>query len=79
MLDETKTDNPIKAIIETAQPPSPSATKPQPPHPTRRDGLNIAKPTKSTGKHGQPDSEPSKEDDDPWGEPILFDQVLLTP
>ena len=79
MLDETETTNPIKAIIETAQPPSPTATKPLPAQATRRDGLNNAKLSKPTGKNRQPESEPSQEDDDPWGEPILFDQLFLTP
>ncbi len=53
--------------------------KPQQPHPSERDGLNNAKPSKPTGKNRQPESDPSQEDDDPWGEPILFDQVFFTP
>ncbi len=80
MLDETATTNPIKDIIETAQPPSqPAKRKPQPSHPAGRDGLNNAKPSKPTGKNRLPESEANPEDDDPWGEPILFDQVLRTP
>ena len=79
MLDETKTANPIKAIIETAQAPSPSATKRLPAQATGRDGQPPSKPPKRTAKHGQPEPEPAPEDDDPWDEPILFDQVFVTP
>ena len=66
MLDETETAIPIKTLIETAQAPTqPVKAKPQPPHPT--------------GSEQPPKAEQTQAQDDPWGEPVLFDTLSLTP